>query len=371
MKFRVGVIGATGYIGTPYRAEIRESGDDAEIVALCARRQGPLEAAAREDGCEFITDDWRKVVDHPDVNLVVVAIPDALHYETVMASARKGRHVVCDKPIAANVGEAYEMWSAYRDAGLAHYVPFWTRYEPAFARAKTIVEEGTLGEIKALFFRWHNPRPDGMPFTWRDDATLSASGSIADIGSHSYDTVRWILGSEARRVLAHADVITSAKPDLGAVNLDEALEWGESHIAADSKKLRRGTAYDYATILWEFQNGAVGSITVSHAPYLRKGLAPDLEIHGTDASMAIDRINNTIGIVRPGETSAKIEAVDNPGPVNRFSHYVFPALRERASGAESEHPGLHDGWRVQILCDAAALSAQRGTWVELSELDAE
>ena len=50
MKFRVGVIGATGFIGTPYRAQIREATDDADIVALCARRRGPLEEAAREDG---------------------------------------------------------------------------------------------------------------------------------------------------------------------------------------------------------------------------------------------------------------------------------------------------------------------------------
>ena len=76
-----------------------------------------------------------------------------------------------------------------------------------------MVEAGTLGEIRGIIYRWLNPRPPGMPLTWRDDATLSAGGSIADVGSHSYDTLRWLLGREAKRVLTHADVISAPKAD--------------------------------------------------------------------------------------------------------------------------------------------------------------
>src|SRR4051812_40150760 len=99
MKFGVGVVGATGYIGTPYRAEIREAKDDATVVALSARRRDRLEAAAREDGAAFVTDDWRAVVGHPAVNFVIVATPDALHYDVVMACAAAGKHVLCEKPV--------------------------------------------------------------------------------------------------------------------------------------------------------------------------------------------------------------------------------------------------------------------------------
>ncbi|HIM68122.1 MAG TPA: Gfo/Idh/MocA family oxidoreductase, partial [Verrucomicrobia bacterium] len=126
-QFNVGVIGATGYIGAPYRAEIREA-DGARIVALCARRRDLLETAGEEDGADLITVDWREVAQHPDVNFVVVATPDALHHEAVMACADAGKHLLCEKPVGVNAAEAYEMWAAYRDAGLAHYVPFWTRY---------------------------------------------------------------------------------------------------------------------------------------------------------------------------------------------------------------------------------------------------
>ncbi len=371
MKFHVGVIGATGFIGAAYRDEIRQTSLDAKIVALCARNRDRLEAAARADACEFITDDWCQVVDHPQVNLVIITTPDALHHEAVMASARNGKHLFCDKPVGVNANQAYEMRQAYQEAKLAHFVPFWARYEASFLRAKEIVEAGTLGEIKSIIYRWQNPRPTAMPFTWRDDATLSAGGSIADVGSHAYDAVRWITGTEAKRVLTHVDIITPAKPNLGTIYLNDAIEWGSSHDIAESNKLRKGTTFDYATIAWEFQNGAVGAAILSHAPILRKGLAPELELHGTLASLALDRIASTIAIIHPGQDIPEIEQVENIDPTNRFANYVFPALRQHMLGEIPEHPCMEDGWRVQIFTDAATLSAKRGTWVELAEVDAE
>ncbi|NIP92300.1 MAG: Gfo/Idh/MocA family oxidoreductase, partial [Akkermansiaceae bacterium] len=126
--FKVGVLGATGYIGAPYRAEIRGC-EDARLVALCARRADLLEAAAAEDGASLATSDWREVVEHPEVNFVIVATPDALHHEAVLACAKHGKHLLCEKPVGMNAAEAGEMWKLYRDADppLAHYVPFWTR----------------------------------------------------------------------------------------------------------------------------------------------------------------------------------------------------------------------------------------------------
>ena len=162
--FKIGILGATGFIGTPYRAEIRDC-HDAQIVALCARRRDLLELAAQEDGASLITEDWREVVTHPEVNMVIVATPDALHHEAVMACAKQGKHMLCEKPVGMNAAEAEEMWHAFRDhePRLGHFVPFWTRYVEVFAKAKEIVASGRLGEIRQTVFRWHNPARPG----WR------------------------------------------------------------------------------------------------------------------------------------------------------------------------------------------------------------
>ena len=63
-----------------------------------------------------------------------------------------------------------------------------------------------------------------------------------------------------------------------------------------------------------------------------------------------------------------LERIEDPGFGNRFAKHVFPAVRARIEGVGLEHPGLDDGWRVQLFTDAAAQSAQRGVWIELAEL---
>ena len=370
VHFGVGVIGATGFIGTPYRAEIRAASDDARIVALCGRRHDLLEKAAIVDGADVVTTDWREVVGNSDVNLVVVAVPDVLHHEIVMACASAGKHVVCEKPVATTAMQAEEMWLAYRQSGLGHFVPFWTRGIRVFQKAHDVVANGILGEIRAFVYRWHNPRPASMPLTWRDDAQLSTAGSVGDGGSHAYDTLRWLTGLEVHRLLAHADVIAPPKADLGAVNLDEALKWAADHSTAKSSATapRKGTAFDYGVVATELENGAVGVFVLSHAPYVRIGLMPDLELHGDKASLAVDKTAGVLRLVRSGREPEILETFQETEGLNRFSGQVFPAIRAHAAGRHTDEPGLHDGWRVQIFTDAAVASAKRGTWITTAEL---
>ena len=104
------------------------------MVALCARRRELLDAAALEDDAELATTDWRAVIEHKGVDYIVVATPDALHHDAVMAAAQAGKHVFCEKPVGRNAKEAREMLDAYRTAGdLAHFVPFWTRWSPGWS----------------------------------------------------------------------------------------------------------------------------------------------------------------------------------------------------------------------------------------------
>ncbi len=366
---KIGVLGATGYIGTPYRKEMRGC-ENAKIVGLCARRPHLLEAAGREDGAQLLTDDWREIVAHPNIDVVVVATPDALHHEAVLACAEAGKHVLCEKPVGVNAREAWEMLGAYRARPqLAHFVPFWVRYADAIKRARQLVNEGTLGEIRGVVYRWHNPRPAAMPYTWRDDPGLSAAGSIADVGSHAYDTVRWILGDEVERVLAHAATI-SPRTDRGEINLEEALDCGNDGDAQPAPNKQGGTV-DYASIAWEFTKGAVGALILSHAPYFRKGIAPELELHGTDASLGVDRVSGHLTLVQPGGTPEVIDTLPDLPLANRFKDYVFPAMQDviDSKPRNGMHPTLEDGWRVQLFTDAAAASARAGHWVSLTEIE--
>ena len=170
-----------------------------------------------------------------------------------------------------------------------------------------------------------------------------------------------MLGREAVKVQAHADTITPAKADLGAINLAEAIELGQAGGQANASR-HKGTAFDYASVAWEFEDGAVGTLVLSHAPFFRKGIAPELEFHGTKASLGIDRVSGNLTLAKQ---DAPVEIIDNKpdnGFGNRFEKYVFPSLRQAHAGEASSHPDLKDGWRVQLFTDAAARSARSGRW---------
>ena len=164
--------------------------------------------------------------------------------------------------------------------------------------------------------------------------------------------------------------MTPPKPNRGEIDLAEAIAWGEQHSNEDGASHRKGNMPDYAQIGQEFDGGAIGSILLSHASYLRKGFAPDLELHGTKGSLALDRIRGELRFADSPEPAKLLETITDAGDTNRFQRYAFPAFEQHIQGQVCVHPDLYDGWRVQIFTDAALLSARRGAWVEIDELDA-
>ncbi|GIT38297.1 MAG: hypothetical protein Ct9H300mP7_2180 [Verrucomicrobiota bacterium] len=330
-QFNVGVIGATGYIGAPYRAEIREAAG-ANIVALCARRRELLDQAGEEDGAELLTDNWREVAQHPDVNFVIVATPDALHHEAVMACADAGKHLLCEKPVGVNAAEAHEMWAAYRDAGLAHYVPF--------------------GRVTAS--RSCEPARCLSPVSWATFAAWSIAGTIrVRMTCHSHGAMT--PGCQ-RPAALQTSARTPTTPCAGCWPVRQRgcrrmptrlRRTGPTWVRSTSQRRlasratsrarpgARVTTFDYASVAWEFDDGAVATLVLSHTPFFRKGIAPELELHGTKASLGLDRVSGNLTLAKPGEPTEIIDTLPDNGFGNRFAKYVFPSLRQALAGGEN------------------------------------
>ncbi|MGL4593847.1 MAG: Gfo/Idh/MocA family protein, partial [Thermoguttaceae bacterium] len=112
-------------------------------------------------GYESIETDWKKLIDRPDIDIVDVVSPNFLHKEMVLAAAKAGKMIVCEKPLAMNLAEAEEMVSAVEKAGVKNMVSFNYRRVPAISLFKQIVDEGRIG------------RPFHYRATYLQDYTIS------------------------------------------------------------------------------------------------------------------------------------------------------------------------------------------------------
>jgi predicted dehydrogenase len=251
---RVAIVGC-GSIARRAHAPAFRASPGTELVAFVSRTRTSAEAAATECGGGPVFDDWREVVARDDVDAVDICSPNSSHAEQAIAAARKGKHVLVEKPIACTTGEADAMIEAARDAGVLLHVAHNLRYVPTVLAAREFVSSGRLGHIVGLraAFGHSGPRGWAPDSTWFFDPSLSGGGALIDLGIHIVDVVRFVTRLEAVEVSA----MTS-----GAEKVEDA-----------------------AHVLVRYE-GAVGSI---HASWMARP-APDmmLTLFGTEGTLHFD-----------------------------------------------------------------------------------
>ena len=132
------------------------------------------------------------------IDAVYVATPNALHRDVVVAAARAGKHVLCEKPFAMSVADARAMTQACAAAGVTLRIAHQMRLEAVLARAREIVRSGRLGRIAAISLERASANPPRT--TWRTD--VAQSGVVFDVGVHLLDQVQWVTGQHFAEVTA-------------------------------------------------------------------------------------------------------------------------------------------------------------------------
>jgi predicted dehydrogenase len=191
----VAVIGC-GLIGAR-RAAAATAHPGSRLVTVTDSDAERAAAVAGQHGAELV-EDWRAAVTRPDVDVVVVSTPNAWLADIGIAALRAGRHVLIEKPMGRNVGEAELLASAAAEARGVLRVGFNHRFHPALGRAQALVTEGTLGPVLSIRARYgHGSRP-GCEQEWRADPALAGGGELTDQGVHVADLIHWFAGMPAR-----------------------------------------------------------------------------------------------------------------------------------------------------------------------------
>ena len=240
---RLGVTARLAVLGCGWVADMhtRAAATAGHTVAGVANHR--LESAERfasEHGIERVTTDWRALVSAPDIDVVVVCTPNALHAEQSIAALEAGKHVLCEKPMATTVVDAEAMLeAAARHDRLLLVLHPWRHHEAVIA-VRDAIAAGELGRVVRT--HGYGVHADWGPGGWFTDPALAGGGALVDMGIHAIDTARFLLGEpQPRRVVAsirtaHGDYavdddgIVLIEWESGARSVVES-GWWQPHLA--------------------------------------------------------------------------------------------------------------------------------------------
>jgi len=150
--------------------------------------------------------DYRDMLTREDLTAVYIGTEPSRHLEVVREATTRGKHVLCDKPIALTLEEADEIIRLAREAGVKLMVPFNPRFQLPLMKVKAALDSGRAGELVSVFAIKYGKLPTKIPgpadYGWLIDPRQAGGGGFLDIGIHAVDALRWLAGSEARCVYA-------------------------------------------------------------------------------------------------------------------------------------------------------------------------
>ena len=207
-----------------------------ELVAVSRARAELAESFAREFGARRWCAEWQDLLMDYEIDAIYVATPVHLHAEQTIAAAERGKHVLCEKPMALNVAECDRMIAACRDNDVKLGIAYYRHFYPVVRRVKELLNSGELGVpvvVQINAFEWFDPSASD-PRAWLLNKSLSG-GPMFDFGCHRIEVLLDIF-SDVRDVKAtHANTF-----------FDREVE-------------------DTATAVFQFERGTCGTLTVTHA----------------------------------------------------------------------------------------------------------
>jgi predicted dehydrogenase len=322
--------------------------------------------------------DYRDVLADPEVEVVSICAPNALHHEIGLAAAEAGKPFWIEKPVGRDARETAEVAAAARRAGIATAVGFNYRHAPAVEHLRELAAAGALGRItnlRAVFFTGYAAEPRAA-LSWRFQRELAGSGALGDLLSHVIDLVGHLVGPIAE-VSALTSVVYAERPipPMGSATHFAVVEDGELGAVENE---------DYAAALVRCSPtaggpGAVGTLEASRTIVgPRCGLG--VELYGTDGSAmwSFERMNELrLCLGRAGPHQGYTTVLGNahlgdyarfqPGPGIAMGYDDLKVVEAKkflvaVTGGERRNATVEDAHAVAEVIAAAVASAASGTW---------
>jgi len=343
---RIGMLGC-GFIGEFHALGLRYV-RDAQLVAACDANPERREAyTARFGGRAYAT--VEELCADPEVDLVIVSLPNHLHREAVLMAAAAGKAVACTKPLGRNADEAADMLRAVTDAGVFNAYLENVIFNPDLLRMRDMVVAGSIGRLTTVRAREGHSGPHAQHF-W--DAELAGGGALLDMASHGAEYARFLFGKD----LAVTDVFA----------------WGATLVHGD-----RTTGEDNAMMVMRFADGRAATVDVSWSS--KGGLEGRFEAYGDAGRLITDISVGSLKAFVERPSGYLVEKADAetgwvfpvPDEVRVHGHDLMMAdVIDAFRTGRAPRETFGDGYAVNGILDAAYRSMRSGRWEPVTLDDA-
>ena len=337
---KAAMLGA-GFIGDFYTFSLHGQRNRDRVHVIYSRDEARGKAFAKKHGIPAWTTSMKDAVNDPEVDVVVIGLPNNLHLEAVKLAAAAKKAVFCTKPLGRNAAEAKKMLDLVEKAGVVHGYLEDLVYTPKTLKALKAVQSGAVGQVTWARSRETHPGPHSDWF-WTKD--ISGGGVLLDMGCHCIEIARSYIGKDIRPVEVMCWTDTLVKPIEAE---DNALGWVR------------------------YENGAVGQLEVSWS--FRGGMDLRDEVMGTEGTIWVNNFLRTgfemfTAGGKRGYVAEKAETekgwifpvgdeVVELGYTDMFTD-MFNAYEKKTEPTET----FYDGYIVNEIMDACYRSARTKKW---------
>ena len=313
-KIKFAVIGC-GRVAPKHTDSIKDI-TNAELVAVCDIREDRAKAFSEKYGCRYYLDHKDLLKNEKDVDCINICTPHGYHADIAINSAKAGKHVVVEKPMAMSLKEADKMVEECKKNNVKLFVVKQNRYNEPIVKLKEAVDKGRFGKI---FFGntsvyWSRPQEYYDHEPWRGTKAIDG-GVLMNQASHHIDMIRWMMG-EVKSIKATTATLT-----------------------------HKMEAEDIGIALLNFKNGALGTIiaTTSIFPHNIEG---SITIAGTDGTAKVGGVAlNKMEIWTFKDWNNDDELISkysqNPPNVYGFGHHAY--LKDVVESIQKDLPPKVDG----------------------------